>query len=507
MYDIGPESGHPLRVLRTQLDLTQKELADKVGVGEATIVRAEHGYRLSAKVRRQLCDHLGKTSEELGLFGRKQDVIHPSSPPVQEQKHASFPPTIPSQSVPVHSPSSPTIQVNNTHAIAPLAQPSLNASFSLSIGQQENTWLVQGASYLGQLFNDGWSMDEILTSAQIVLQGMQGMPAITRQHLLQWEIASMLRDIPVLTGKHILEEERQRLYESLTKSTQDAWKLFHSAGNAQVLAVGQALLSLVQRNDSYFPSNIRPMYYAAVYDLIGIALHFQERDVEALQAYRSGNIAALSTGDAAYVATNLICQSDCYNALHQYHLAIQRLEEALRIVGQPTNELFVQLKAHILTCWADNAMMLDDYKMAQEKLEVSEEYLDQIVPNENFDHASWLLLSGKYALRTKRYIAARSHFEQALAEIPTQWTLRRAMTATGLTKAYAQMRERDKSLEVAENLVPLIQVINASMTNHWFTEYLQQDLLAIFPTDVRVHEFVTSAYQKLPHLKVASVGV
>jgi len=84
-------NGHPLRVLRTQLDLSQKDFATKVGVSEATILRAENGHRLSPKVRRQLCDRLGKTSEELGLMGRKREVLRPASPPPQAtQEHSSY---------------------------------------------------------------------------------------------------------------------------------------------------------------------------------------------------------------------------------------------------------------------------------------------------------------------------------------------------------------------------------------------------------------------------------
>ncbi|HCI78624.1 MAG TPA: hypothetical protein DHW02_02920, partial [Ktedonobacter sp.] len=72
-------NGHPLRVLRTQLDLSQKDFATQVGVSEATISRAESGHRLSPKVRRQLCDRLGMTSKELGLMGRKREVVYPST--------------------------------------------------------------------------------------------------------------------------------------------------------------------------------------------------------------------------------------------------------------------------------------------------------------------------------------------------------------------------------------------------------------------------------------------
>ncbi len=186
--------------------------------------------------------------------------------------------------------------------------------------------------------------------------------------------------------------------------------------------------------------------------------------------------------------------------MRQYDLAIQTIEEALSIIINSTDEAEICAKAHLLSCWADNAMMLKDYRMAQEKLEASEEYLDQIDSNEEFDRSSWLLLAGKYALKTGNYTTALSNFEEALIKIPFLWTLRRAITALGLTKSYAHMREREKSLEIAENLVPMVQTINSKMTNRWFAEYLQQDLLGIFPTDKDVQTFVAYAYQKLPQL-------
>ncbi len=216
--------------------------------------------------------------------------------------------------------------------------------------------------------------------------------------------------------------------------------------------------------------------------------------------HQNGYFAASMTGDPWYVVQCLICQADCYTALKQYELAIQMVEETLCIIRNPIGEAQVCAKAHLLTCWADNAMMLEDYKTAQEKLEASEAYLDQIDSNQEFDRASWLLLAGKYALKTENYPTALRNFENALIELPEQWTLRRAMTALGVTKVYARMRERDKSFEIAENLVPMVQTINSKMTNRWFAEYLEQDLLDIFPTDRDVRTFITHVYQKLPQL-------
>ena len=291
-----------------------------------------------------------------------------------------------------------------------------------------------------------------------------------------------------------------KLSNAFSESIAAGWKLFLSANNAQLLALGQTQLALVQQAHPLLHPLVRSYLYTGVYGLIGIALHFQERDVEALHIHQNGYFAASTTGDTWYIVQSLICQADCYNALRQYDLAIQTIKEALWIINTSTTATQICSKAHLLSCWADNAMMLEDYKTAQEKLEASEEYLDQIMLNEEFDKASWLLVAGKYSLKTENYTIALRHFENALTELPEEWTLRRAMTALGLAKAYACSRERNKSLEVAGNLMPMIQKIDAKMTNHWFAEYLQHDLLDTFPTDAHVRAFVSNTYQQIPQL-------
>lgn len=293
-----------------------------------------------------------------------------------------------------------------------------------------------------------------------------------------------------------------KLSNTLSESIISSWKQFLFASTAQMLALGQTQLALIQQTHPLLHPFVRPYLYTGTYGLIGMALHFQERDVEALQVHQNGYFAASSTGDAWYVVQSLICQADCYNALRQYNFAIKMIQEALWILNTPMNDAQLCAKAHLLSCWADNAMMLDDYKTAQEKLAASEEYLDHIALNEEFDRASWLLIAGKYALKTENYITALRNFEYALFELPEQWTLRRAMTALGLTKAYARLKEKEKSLEVAENLTSMIQTINAQLTNRWFTEYLQHDLLALFPTDLHVRTFISNTYQQHPQLKM-----
>ncbi len=329
-------------------------------------------------------------------------------------------------------------------------------------------------------------------------EGEQDMLRLSRRQLLELGIAAFISRLAQLDSKRISAIEREELGRALGESIANGWKLFHTAGNAPVLAVGQVQLSLIHQAHALVYPSCLPYLYTGTYGLIGIALHFQERNEEALQAYHNGYIAALATGDPWYVVASLISLADCHHALNQYSDAIQVLEEALHIIGEPTDKARVRLKAHLLACWADNAMMLHDDRTTQEKLDAAEAYLDQLMPNEEFDRAAWLLIAGKYAFNTRNYAAAKNCFEDALTELPEQWLLRRAMTATGLAMAYARMGERDSSLTIAGDLVPLIRTINAQMTNRWFTEYLQQDLLGIFPSDREVQSFVANTRRQLP---------
>jgi tetratricopeptide (TPR) repeat protein/DNA-binding XRE family transcriptional regulator len=58
---------HPLRQLRERLNFSIDDLAEASGVSARTILRAEQGHGLYPGSRRQLCDYLQKSPEELGL--------------------------------------------------------------------------------------------------------------------------------------------------------------------------------------------------------------------------------------------------------------------------------------------------------------------------------------------------------------------------------------------------------------------------------------------------------
>lgn len=62
----------PIKVARAQLDMTQKQLAEKVGISRQTMNAIEQGdYNPTIKLCRAICKALGKGLDE--LFWEEED--------------------------------------------------------------------------------------------------------------------------------------------------------------------------------------------------------------------------------------------------------------------------------------------------------------------------------------------------------------------------------------------------------------------------------------------------
>ena len=62
----------PIKVARAQLDLTQKELAEKVGISRQTMNAIEQGeYNPTIKLCRAICRVLGKSLDD--FFGEEDN--------------------------------------------------------------------------------------------------------------------------------------------------------------------------------------------------------------------------------------------------------------------------------------------------------------------------------------------------------------------------------------------------------------------------------------------------
>ncbi len=359
--------------------------------------------------------------------------------------------------------------------------------------QQLGAWLALGAGDLATLFDEGWSLEEVLTSLRIVLQGVQAMPYISRRNFgrkfLELGTAAVIGHIPLPMGKQSTAEERVRLAEALSASLIAGWRLFHTAGNAQVLAVGQAQLFLVQQSHALLPSRIRSGFYTSAYNLIGKASHLQVSYQEALEAHVNAHVAAMSTGDPWDAAQSLICQADSYQALNQHAAAIEAIEEALCLIGNPSDERRVRSKAQLLAAWTESALALKDWRIAEEKLERAGDLLDCLSPNEQFDRASWYQLAGKYAFAVGDYRQAIDSLETALTEVSPTWLIRRELILLPLLAAYTWEGDREACVATAEQAFSVVKIVNASTVNDLYATSLH-GLLEAFPQDRDMRKFV-----------------
>ncbi|HZU70138.1 MAG TPA: BTAD domain-containing putative transcriptional regulator [Ktedonobacteraceae bacterium] len=324
----------------------------------------------------------------------------------------------------------------------------------------------------------------------------QDMSQLSRRQLLELGIAALISRLAQLDGTRISAVEREALGRALGQSIADGWKLFHTAGNVEVLAVGQLQLSLIHQAHALLRPSTRSYLYAGAYGLIGSALHLQEREEEALHAYHHAYHAATATGDPWYIAQNLISQADAYQSLGRLAESIQTLEEALGYLGQ-TEEEHRRTRAHLLGCWADAALTMGDYSLAQHKLDESAIYLERLSASEEFDRGSWLHLAGKYAFATGNYPTAIAYFEQALTEAEEDWLIRRILVLLPKMAAYACEGDLDACASTAEAASSALGALNASSMNRTFT-MTTQEILKAFPNDTRLQSLMRDAQHHLP---------
>jgi tetratricopeptide (TPR) repeat protein len=367
---------------------------------------------------------------------------------------------------------------------------------------QPGAWLALGASDLATLFEEGWSLEEVLTALHITLQGVQAMPYISRRtfgrRVRDLIVAAVVSGMPIPTGEHLSIEERIHLHQMLGATLASGWKLFHTAGTVQVLAVGQAQLLQVQEASAYLYSSVRPLYYSGVHRLIGAALHFQGRYEAAYHVQEKAYIAALEGADAWNMAQSRGWQAYGLKAREEYLEAMHAADAALRLVSWQEDTESIRLRARLLAFGAENAALLGQSGEVQRRLDASEELLEYLPgAHEEFDRTSWLQQAGTCALSLKHYDLATQRLQQALDELPAHWTLRSVSTAIPLASAFARQKERNRALAIAEQTVPVVQASQSLSLIREFKSFLQEDLLACFPSDRRCQTFVAEVQQQL----------
>jgi DNA-binding SARP family transcriptional activator len=445
----------------------------------------------------------GRRQEALGLYQRTANVLQEElgtqpaadtralaerirdEPPVGERT----PTYVVSGFATARSVSSP----GPTQAIDLLCEPSAALP-----EQQIGAWLALGVSDLAPLFDAGWTLEALLQTVQLLLQGVEAMPVISRRKLLHLGAMAMLRGIPLPTSDLLSIEERSHLCQAFGENIAAAWMLFHTAGTAQVLAVGQAQLYLVQQHHTVLYPSVLPLFYSGVYRLIGATYHFQGRYQEALQAHEKAYMTALEGADGWNMAQCRSWQAYGWKALGRYADALQATNAALRLISQQGDTESIRLRARLLAFGAENAAILGDVKEVHTRLSASEALLEQLPPlHEEFDRVGWLQWAGICALHLGQHELAITRLQQALDELPAPWIRRCVSTAIPLACALARRKERAATLAIAQRTLPQLKALQARALTQEFLHCLVEDVLVNFPQDTQCQAFVAEAERQL----------
>lgn len=511
---------------REQRGWSQEKLAEQVGTSFENISRWERGITVpQPHFREKLCKLFGKNALELGLIQHEESF----DPPPEDIASFTSSLQIPNETSSEQSstsllldtgaynglypqegtilprergeppavPGGPMVLIP-THQVVDLLRNVSDATPE----QQLGALLALEADDLATFFDEGWSVEELLETLRVVLLGTQAMPKITRRtfgrKLLQFGAIAAVSGIPIPSGKYISAEDRVKLHNALGESIAAGWRLFHTAGNAQVLAVGQAQLYLVQQNHSLLYPAVQPLFYSGVYRLIGAAQHFQGRYEEAYQAHEKAYIAALEGADTWNMAQSRGWQAYGLRERGNYLEALQMADAALRLVSHQNDTESVRLRARLLAFSAENAALLENGGQVQARLDASEELL-ALLPgyHEEFDRVSWLQQAGTCALNLKQYDVAVIQLQQALDELPARWTLRVVSTALPLARALARKKELHRALALAETTLPIVKASQSPTLIQEFVNYLQTELLSSFPRDDRCQKVVVEAQRQL----------
>src|SRR5579859_5565412 len=171
------------------------------GVGAKMIGTWERGEHLpSLYYRRKLSLLYKKSLQELGLIA--SDEIRQEC---MEEPLRPFNRLLPSVSE--SSQQIPSTTLTPYEAIDFLCETPRS-----TIEPQPGIWLALGASDLVTLFDEGWSLEEVLTALRITLQGVQVMPNISRRtfgrRVRDLIVTAVVSGMPIPTGEHISFEER-----------------------------------------------------------------------------------------------------------------------------------------------------------------------------------------------------------------------------------------------------------------------------------------------------------
>jgi tetratricopeptide (TPR) repeat protein/transcriptional regulator with XRE-family HTH domain len=339
--------------------------------------------------------------------------------------------------------------------------------------EQLSAWLALGANHLSMLLDAGWSPEKVLDSVRVVLQGMQGLPGISRRELLEIRAGATFNDIPILTDDRIVQNEQLRATEALSKSISDGWKLFHHISTNLLFAIAESQLLMMQRVHTLLFPPVRCMFYSSIYRLKGAALFFLARYSEAMKAFNQSYIAALEANDPWNMAESLSWQGGVWKAFGRQDKAIQATEAALRLT-YVHEERSLPLRARLYAHWAESAALLHQSHIMMEKLDAAAELLESLEPNEEFDHPTWKQYRAICHFYNGDLSIADRYFQQALEEMNPNWILQKGYTLLLQAQTRLKMGEIDQSITVARIGLPFITTINSPLINRGLMDYVQE---------------------------------
>jgi len=511
-----PQSNTLLRSQRELRNFTLQDVADKLyemcvkegresGISADTVGRWERGIsQPEAHYRAKLSELFGKSTTELGL--KQEHLVESSQTPTPPSGspqsplfgEARYNGANLERGAPLAVQEVPVVLIP-THQAIDLLRNTSDATSEQKLG----ALLALEANELATFFDEGWSVEELLVILRVVLSGAQVMSKITRRafgrKLFRFGVAAAVSGIPVPSGRHVSAEDLATLHTTLGESIAAGWKLFHTAGNPQVLAVGQAQLVLVQEASAYLYPTIRPIFYSSAYNLIGAAYHFQGRFNDAYKAHEQAYIAALEAMDVLNMAQSRAWQANGLREQQRYSEALQTIEAALRLVSQQRDTASIRLQAHLFASSAEMAAFLGNDTLMQRYLDASQMFLAQLPYeyNDEFDHASWHQYKGTCALILNQNDIATEELQVAIESLPPQSMVRHIITLTPLAIAYARERNRERCLETIKRATTVVKTINSASLNKQFVDYLQREILVPFADDQDIQALASETQQRL----------
>ena len=464
-------NGHPLCVERCRRNMTQAQLADAIKIGITTIWRAENDYPISATSRQRICAYLNMTSLELGLMTKKS-----KKGTALVSQEAGTLSTAPQEF--------PFIITEQNQLLERVVEHTASSPSEQHIG----TWLALESCNIASLFDAGWTLDAILDSLRVVLQGVEGMPMMTRRKLLQLGGMAAISGIVPLVDRQATEEEQIQFTQRIGNSISYGWKLFNTTNTPQVLAVGQALLTLIQQNCFYLLPHTRPLLYSSAYRLIGAALHFHGSYEKAYQFHERAYITALEGADTWNMVQCRMWQANGFMEQKRYAEALQTNEAALRLINHHDNSEVVRTKAKLLASSAESAAYLGETKQVQEKLNTSKSVLEQFPQtlHDEFDDKSWHHHAGTCALILGHHDTAIKELQQAVQGLPAHLVVRNVTALMPLAIAYARAGEREKCLETTMKVIQQSKELNAQGISKQFSDYIREEIHKAFPHDAQI---------------------